>query len=256
VHISMALGRRNWNIVAGLSCLNGSFARDSLPCGRAAPERGRERGAARVVTARKGTRGGSDERNSSGPRLTFSCDACWRWRRRLSPTCERTRGRRSEGGGATRKKVYRLQRSEKLRFRSQHRRHSSLPPASPLSALSHASFLDRNRRNSRSARAAGGVLLFRSEHSSSIAVLSSLLMRTSLIFRAPSGYARGAFYADYARIIACARNGTREATLSQSTVTVTGTNGSRLLRGFTAINPLKPISDPIRCVKLIYVLRV
>jgi len=40
---------------------------------------------------------------------------------------------------------------------------------------------------------------------------------------------------------------------SQSTaVAVSGTNGSRLLRGFAAINPLKPISDPIRCVKLIY----
>jgi hypothetical protein len=53
---------------AGLPCLNGSFVGDSLPRGRAAAKRGREREAARVVTARrKRGKKRSSRRNSSGP---------------------------------------------------------------------------------------------------------------------------------------------------------------------------------------------
>jgi len=65
-----------------------------------------------------------------------SLDAFARWRQRRPRFLldeKRRRGRRS--GGATRKKVYRLQRSEKLRFRSQHRRHSSASFSVPLYPL-------------------------------------------------------------------------------------------------------------------------
>jgi len=65
-----------------------------------------------------------------------SLDAFARWRQRRPRFLldeKRRRGHRS--GGATRKKVYRLQRSEKLRFRSQHRRHSFASFSVPLYPL-------------------------------------------------------------------------------------------------------------------------
>jgi len=52
----------------------------------------------------------------------------------------------------------------------------------------------------------------------SIAVAGSPLVPNEqyITHEAPSGYARGGgFYADYTRIIACARNGTREATIAK-----------------------------------------
>lgn len=60
-----------------------------------------------------------------------------RWRQRRRPRLSSTRNEgevvgREGRGGATRKKVYRLQRSEKLRFRSQHRRHSSASFLAPF----------------------------------------------------------------------------------------------------------------------------
>lgn len=59
---------------------------------------------------------------------TFAWSACRRQLRFSLLDEARRRGHKSEDGGAARKKkVYRLQRSEKLRFRSQHRRHSSVP---------------------------------------------------------------------------------------------------------------------------------
>lgn len=70
-----------------------------------------------------------------------------RWRQRRRPRLlldeKRRRGRRSGGGGATRKKVYRLQRSEKLRFRSQHRRHSSASFAAPYPRILSTCILPR-----------------------------------------------------------------------------------------------------------------
>lgn len=54
-----------------------------------------------------------------------------RRRPRLSSTRNEGEVAGRGGGGATRKKVCRLQRSEKLRFRSQHRRHSSVSFSTP-----------------------------------------------------------------------------------------------------------------------------
>lgn len=128
--------------------------RDSLPRGRAEPRN--VRGSAKEARTTREDNGWDRKENERklcqgreipAVRLAQRFRGA-RWRQRRRPRLSSTRNEgevvgREGRGGATRKKVYRLQRSEKLRFRSQHRRHSSASFLAPFPRILSTCILSR-----------------------------------------------------------------------------------------------------------------